>query len=218
MSEEVKTRRRYDSRRRRAQAAQTRRDIVAAAHQVFLDRGYAGTTMAAVAEAAGVVVETIYRAFGSKAGLFKAVIEAAVAGGAERAEIPSEQRPAIRAVIEETDPRRQFELYARTQPGIHRRLGPLAKVLAGAAAADADLATVARQLDERRLAGMGGFANLLAERGALRPDMSIAEARDVMWTLASHPVYDLLVNECGWAPERYRDWLADTMARAVLAG
>jgi TetR/AcrR family transcriptional regulator, regulator of autoinduction and epiphytic fitness len=218
MSEEVKTRRRYDSRRRRAQAAQTRRDIVAAAHQVFLDRGYAGTTMAAVAEAAGVVVETVYRAFGSKAGLFKAVIEAALAGGVERAEIAVEQRPAIRAVIAETDPRRQLELYARTQPGIHRRIGPLMKVLAGAAAADAALAAVARQLDEQRLAGMGGFANLLAERGALRPGMSVDEARDLMWTLASHPVYDLLVNERGWAPERYRDWLADTLARAVLAG
>jgi AcrR family transcriptional regulator len=218
MSEEVKTPRRYDSPRRRAQAAQTRRDIIAAAHQVFLDRGYAGSTLAAIAEAAGVVVETIYRAFGSKAGLFKAVLEAAVAGGVERAEIPPDQRPAIKAVIAETNPRRQLELYARTQPGIHGRMGPLVKVLAGAAAADADLAVVARQLDEVRLAGMGGFAHLLAEHGALRPGLPVDEARDVMWTLASHPVYDLLVNERGWAPERYRDWLADTLARSLLAG
>src|SRR6266545_2423014 len=86
MSEGAKPRRRYDSRRRQAQAAQTRHDILIAAHEPFLQRGYAGTTLASIATAAGVVVETIYRAYGSKAGLFKAVVEAAVAGGAARAE------------------------------------------------------------------------------------------------------------------------------------
>jgi AcrR family transcriptional regulator len=216
MSDEVKARRRYDSRRRHAQAAQTRQEIVAAAHEVFLERGYAGSTLAAIAEAAGVVVETIYRAFGSKAGLFTAVIEAAVAGGAERAERPIDQRPAIRAVAAETDPRRQFELYAQTQPGIHARVGQLLRVLAGAAAVDPDLAVVARQLEEQRLAGMGRFAQLLADRAVLRPGLSVDEARDLLWTLASHSVHDLLVVERGWTPEHYRDWLADTLARTLL--
>src|SRR6266545_3219858 len=114
-TEDVKPRRRYDSTRRQAQAAQTRQDIIAAALQLFLQQGYAATTMAGIAQAAGVVVETIYRAFGSKAALFKAVVEAAVAGGAARAAVPPEQRPAVRAMIAETDPRRQFELYAATQ-------------------------------------------------------------------------------------------------------
>src|SRR5918994_6537291 len=109
-------RRRYDSTRRQAQAAQTRQDILDAAHQLFLERGYAGTTLAAIAQAAGVVVETIYRAYGSKAELFKAVVRAVVAGGADRAQVPVEQRPAIAAVIAETDPHRQLERYAATQP------------------------------------------------------------------------------------------------------
>src|ERR687888_489413 len=109
MSESVKPRprRRYDATRRQAQAAQTRQDILDAAQRLFLDRGYA-----AIAQAAGVVVETIYRAHGSKAELFKAVVRAAVAGGTARAEVPVEQRPAIQAVIAETDPHRQLELYA----------------------------------------------------------------------------------------------------------
>ena len=77
--------------------------------------------MPAIASSAGVVVETIYRAFGSKAGLFKAMLEAALAGGSERAELPPAERPAIRAVIEESDPRRKLELYAATQPGVHGR-------------------------------------------------------------------------------------------------
>src|SRR6266511_1372554 len=87
MAEEVKPqpRRRYDTTRRQAQAAQTRQDIVAAAQRVFLERGYSGATLTAIAQAAGVVVETIYRGFGSKASLFKVVVRAAVAGGAARA-------------------------------------------------------------------------------------------------------------------------------------
>ena len=91
----VKPRRQYDSRRRREQAAQTRRDIEAAADKLFRERGYIGTSMPAIAAEAGVVVETIYRAFGSKAGLFKAVIESALAGGSRRAETPPADRPAI---------------------------------------------------------------------------------------------------------------------------
>src|SRR5690349_11451806 len=92
--------RRYDSTRRRAQAVQTRLDVLTAARDLFPKRGYAGTTINEIAIAAGVAVETIYRAFGSKAALFKAVNEAAISGGAERAAIPLEQRPAVRKMAE----------------------------------------------------------------------------------------------------------------------
>src|SRR5215471_3439413 len=187
MSEDVKGRRRYDSTRRQAQAAQTREDILAAAREAFLQRGYAGTTLAAVARDAGVVVETIYRGFGGKAGLFKAVVEAAVAGGTARAQVPVEQRPAVRAVLEETDPRRQLEGYTATQPGIHVRM-----------------------------AGLGRFTRLLADRGALRPGLSAEHARDILWTLASHATYDQLVTQRGWPPEQYQTWLADTLSRTLL--
>jgi AcrR family transcriptional regulator len=125
----VKSSRRYSSRIRQAQAAATRRQIVDAALNAFLEDGYAGATMQRIAAAAGVVVETIYRTFDGKAALFKAAVEAAVAGGTERAERPVEQRPAIRAVIAEPDPRRKLERYAATQPGIHKRLAPLIRRL-----------------------------------------------------------------------------------------
>jgi AcrR family transcriptional regulator len=216
MSEDVKPRRRYDSTRRQAQAAQTRQDILAAAHRLFLERGYAGTTIASIAEAADVVVETVYRAYGGKTELFKAVVRAAVAGGAARAAVPVEQRPAIKAVIAETDPHRQLALYAATQPGIHARAGPLLRVLVGAAAADPELAQVWAQLEGERLAGMGRFARALADRGVLRADLSVEDARDVLWTLNSMAVHDLLVVQRRWPPERYRDWLAATLARTLL--
>jgi AcrR family transcriptional regulator len=216
MSDDVKPRRRYDSTRRQAQAAQTRQDILDAAHRLFLERGYAGTTLAAIASAAGVVTETIYRAYGSKAELFKAVVQAAVAGGANRAQVPVEQRPAIAAVIAETDPHRQLELYAATQPGIHARAGALLRVLIGAAAADPELARLWAQIEDERRNGQGRLVQFLADRGVLRPELSVEEAGDLVWTLCSLTVYDLLVLRCGWSPEHYRDWLAGALARELL--
>lgn len=215
MSEQVKTRK-YDSRRRRAQAERTRQDIIEAARELFTDRGYVGATMTAIAGSAGVAVETIYRGFGSKADLFEAVVEAAVAGGASRAATPVEQRPAIRAVIEETDPHRQMERYTATQPGIHARIGPLLHTLKAAAQVEGSLAEVWDRLENRRLDGMGRFARLLADRGALRPGMSADEARDVLWTLTSHAVYEKLVEERGWTAAHYQRWLTGTLTAALL--
>jgi TetR/AcrR family transcriptional regulator of autoinduction and epiphytic fitness len=216
MSDVVNARRPYDSRRRREQAAQTRRDIETAANKLFRERGYVGTSMPAIAASAGVVVETIYRTFGSKAGLFKAIIEAALAGGPERAETPPGQRPAIRAVIEEADPRRKLELYADTQPGVHGRSGQLYRVLVGAADSDPELKAVLDGLETQRLHGLGGLAAQLVESGELRSDLSVDDARDLIWTLCSTAVHDLLVRQRSWTSERYRDWLAAALKRELL--
>lgn len=201
---------------RRAQAAQTRAAIVDAALAAFLEHGYAGATMQKIAESAGVVVETIYRSFEGKTWLFKAAVEAAVAGGTSRAERSVEERPAIRAVVEEPDPRRKIERYADTQPGIHARLAPLHRTLAEAAALEPELAAVWGDLEHARLEGMTRFADHLAQAGALRDDVTIEEARDVLWTINSHAVYRMLVTDRGWSPKRYRDWLATTLASALL--
>lgn len=216
MSDDVKTRRRYDSPRRQEQAAQTRRDIIAAAGVRFREHGYAGTSMPELAAAADVAVETIYRTFGSKAGLFREVIAGALAGGTTRAELPVEQRPAIRAVIEEPDPRRQVQLYAATQPGIHRRAGPLLRALRDAATIDKELRALWQEMEAWRLRGQGQFAGMLAERGALRPGLSVADARDIVWTLCSIEVHDLLVKERHWTAEKYKEWLAASLSSSLL--
>lgn len=216
-SRRVKPRRRYSSKIRQAQAAATRRQIVDAALNAFLEDGYAGATMQRIAASAGVVVETIYRTFDGKAALFTAAVEAAVAGGTERAERPVEQRPAIRAVIEEPDPSRKLERYAATQPGIHERLARLYQTLAEATAVEPELGSIRDQLEMQRLEGMGRFAQHLRESGALRPGMSVDEARDLLWTLNSHEVHQMLVGKRGWSQKRYRTWLARTLASALLA-
>lgn len=217
MTQDVKPpRRAYRSTKRAEQVAQTRRDITASAGALFRARGYTAVSMPVIAQDAGVAVETIYRAFGSKAGLFKAVIDAAVAGGVARAEVPVEERPAIRAVIEESDPRRQVERYAATQPGIHRRSGPLLRALAGVVATDPELDALWREIETSRLEGQGRFVGMLASRGVLRPGLSVEEARDGLWTLCSLAVYDLLVEILGWSVARYERWLADRLIDVLL--
>ncbi|HEV8281477.1 MAG TPA: helix-turn-helix domain-containing protein [Candidatus Limnocylindrales bacterium] len=217
MTEDVKPRRAYRSTKRAEQVAQTRRDILATAGALFRARGYAGVSMPTVAGEAGVAVETIYRAFGSKAGLFGAVVNAAIAGGASRAEVPVEERPAIRAIIEESDPRRQVERYAATQPGIHRRAGPLLRVLSDAAPTDPELRALWDSIETSRLHGQGRFVAMLAERAALRPGLSVEEGRDGLWTLTSLAVWDLLVAKRAWSAERYERWLSDALIGFLLA-
>ena len=215
MVESVKPRRRYQSPRRAAQAAQTRRDIVTAAGLLFRERGY-GVPLTEIASEAGVVVETVYRIFGSKAGLFRATVEAVLAGGASRAEIPVEERPAIRAILDEPDPLRQVAAYAATQPGIHRRAGPLLRALRDARGSDPELGRLWDEMEAWRLDGHGRFVRMLADRGALRPGLTVDAGTGVAWTLCSLAVYDLLVLGRGWGDERYQAWLTDILARELL--
>jgi hypothetical protein len=150
------------------------------------------------------------------ANLFRAVMEAVLAGGATRADVPVEERPAIWALIEEPDPRRQVAMYAGTQPGIHRRAGPLLRALRKGAATDPALKAVWDEMEAWRLEGQGRFVGMLAERGHSRPDLPVETALDVVWALCSLAVYDLLVIERGWAGEHYLEWLTAALTRELL--
>lgn len=216
MTEGVKARRAYHSPRRQLQADQTRREIIGAAGKVFRAHGY-GAPLTAIAGEAGVAVETVYRVFGTKNGLFRAVVEALLAGGTARAEIPVQDRPAIRAIHDEPDLRRKVALYAATQPGIHRRAGPLLRALRDAKATDPELSRLWDELEAWRLAGQGRFVAALAEAGGLRPDRSVTEATDIVWTLCSLAVHDHLVLERGWSADRYGPWLAAALTRELVA-
>ena len=214
--ETTRPRRRYDASGRRAKADQTRAAVVQAAARVFLDRGYTGATMTHIADEAGVAVETVYRSTAGKAGLLEAAVQAALAGGADRAAQPVEERGGIRRVIEEPDPRRQLWLYAATQPGVWSRAGGLLRVLDAAAASEPALAELQRSHASQRLEGMRRFAGLLHSRGALRADLTVERAADILWTLCAQATYDSLVTKRGWSDSDYRDWLGQTLASALL--
>lgn len=215
-NEKVKSRR-YDSPRRRAQAASTRREILESARRLFEANGYAGATLAAIAADAQVAVETIYRSFDGKAGLLEEVIVTAVAGGAERAAVPVIERPAIKAIVNEPDARKKIALHSATQPGIHARSGPLLRALREAAANDEELQVAWMRLESQRLEGMRQYAGDLFNTGQVRADLSRDDVRDTLWTLTSLEVHDLLVTRRQWSPDDYAEWLSDTLARILLS-
>ena len=216
MSENARPRRRYDAPRRRERAALTRRRLIEAATRLFLSRGYVGTTIPAIAAEAGVAVETVYRSAGGKAELLAAAVQAALAGGTERAEIPVEERPGIRRVIEEADPGRQLRAYAATQPGVWGRSGPLLSVLEAATGHDAALVALRDRLAAQRLDGLRRFAQLLHDRAALRSGLPADRAADLMWTICAQANYDSLVIRRGWSAEEYQAWLGDTLVCSLL--
>jgi len=137
-------------------------------------------------------------------------------GGAERAEIDVEQRPAIRLVIEEPDPARQLHAYAATQPGVWSRVGPLLRVLDSAAVGDPELAEIQRRHADQRLNGLRRFAQLLADRGALRADLTPERAAHLIATVCAQADYDSLVTNLGWTHAEYCDWLARALIASLL--
>jgi len=216
MSPTARPKRRYDASNRRARASENHARIIDAATRMFQENGYVGTTIPAIAARAGVAVETVYRAAPGKAGLLAAAVQAALAGRADRADVPVEEREAIRRVIDEPDPRRQLHAYAATQPGVWSRVGPLLRVLDEAAAGDDELAQLKAAHEAQRHAGLHRFAALLTQRDALRPDITTDRATDILWTLCAQATFEALVTKRGWTHSQYREWLGDTLSDALL--
>lgn len=213
----AEARRTYHSQVRRAQAANTRARIIEAAQRLFIDRGYAATTIPAIAAEAGVAVETVYRSASGKAGLLREAVRAAVAGGVHRADVPVIERPAIRRIIDEPDPVQQLRMYAATQPGIWSRVGPLLRVLDAAANSEPSLRELREQIAAERRDGLrGGLGTLLEQRGVLRAGLTAQRAGDIVYTVCGLANYQALVTECGWTHEEYEGWLTGTLVALLL--
>src|SRR5262245_753620 len=127
MAKDVKPRRRYESARRREQAAATRRDILDAARRLFEEHGYTATSMAAIATEAGVALKTVYLAFETKRGVLLALWHLLLRGDEEP--VPVGERPWFREVVDTPDPRRQLELAAHRSRVVKQRAGRLLEVL-----------------------------------------------------------------------------------------
>jgi AcrR family transcriptional regulator len=215
MVERVKTRP-YDSSRRRAQAAATRRDILAAAQRLFEQQGYAATTMAAIAAEAGVALKTVYLAFETKSGLLRALWNLLLRG--DEGETPVAERGWYREALEEPDPQRQLRLNARNSRAAKTRIAGVLNVIRNAAPVDRDIKDLWQRIQTEFHANQRVIVERLAERKALRRGLGVDRATDILWTLNHPDVWQLLVGERGWTPEEYEEWFCDTACSQLLEG
>lgn len=198
----------YKSPLRARQAAETREIVLAAATRVFTERGWAGTTLAAVAAQAGTAVETIYSGFGSKSGLLIAAIDVAIVG--DDGDEPLVDRPEFSELgVGELSER--LALAARIITRAFGRAVPLMGALREASASDEAASTRLHNYETDRRAVIAAGLNLI--RGSKAPGTLV----DSVWALASPEVFTKLTAERGWTVEDYERWLIET-AYALIKG
>jgi AcrR family transcriptional regulator len=211
---DVKNRRRYDSRRRREQAATTRREILEAAQRLFERQGFATTTVAEIAAEAGVAVKTVYLAFETKSGVLRALWNALLRGGDD--DIPVAAQEWYREAVDEPAPERQLRLNARNSREAKLRIGAVLEVIRGAAGGDDELDALWKRIQTEYHANQAVLVKSLDEKGALRPELGVERATDILWTLNHPSIWRLLVQERGWSPEEYEQWCGDVACEQLL--
>ena len=203
-------RRSYDSASRLAAARHTRRLVLDACRDLLLANGYRATTVRDVATAAGVSVETIYKTFGGKPQLVKAVYDVAVADGDDL--VPPADRPEIRQLESATEPVALIRTHAGIITRIHGQLGGLLAVLAESGA---EVEEISRTAESERRAVLGGIVDRLAAMGFLAEGLSPVQAADAYWAVSAASLYVRLVHDRGWTPQQYTAWLT-SMIIAIL--
>jgi AcrR family transcriptional regulator len=182
---------------------------VEAARTLFLERGYAATTIEAISDRSDTPQATVYRLFSSKVGILKAVLDVSVGGDDEA--VAMLDRPQVQALLSDRDPRNQLTGFAALLREVMARAAPVHRIAADAARSDADAASLLADIARQRQAGQQRIARSLARSGALLPGLRERDAADIIHALASPEVYGLLVIDRGWSAERYEKWL-----RAIL--
>nr|WP_246323765.1 TetR/AcrR family transcriptional regulator [Petropleomorpha daqingensis] len=203
----------YDASGRQAQARARRLAVVLAARDLFERHGFRATTVAAVAQQAGVSAESVYKGFGTKAALAKAVFDLAVAGDDEP--VPVAERPAAAAVHDEPDVRRKIGLFVHGLAERQARSADVHALIRDGRHVDGSLQPVWEALEEEGLAGMTALGRHLLDTGQLRPGIDLDEVRDVLWNYLAIDTYERLVLRRGWSRERYAAWLATAVTRAL---
>ena len=202
----------YVSPKRDENAKATRWAILEAARRLFADNGYGATSIRAIAEEAGVAVQTVYAVFGNKRQLVIELIEIAVKG--DDGPLPVTERTEAQAIRSEPSARRRAELDAALSRKITERLLPVFKIASDAAAVDPDFAKLNRAMIARRRAEIAEVATLLAGDGGLR--VSLDDAAATLFVLYSPQVAQVLTEYVGWSFDRYEKWLADAIERLVF--
>ena len=199
---------------RRRQPAETRRRIVESARRLFLEQGYAATTMAGIANEAEVAVQTVYFTFHTKGELLMQVV---LATGADDPDAPPHRdRAWYREVLSSTNPRRQLALLVEHGTNIFVRIAPLMGFVEAALASDPNLGTAWQETVRGRREGLRDEVQLIARSGVLRPEIGVDEAADIVFLLQRPETLRVLTVECGWSIEFYKAWLYETLCQQIL--
>jgi AcrR family transcriptional regulator len=204
----VKKKRSYDATGRRTQAETTRARIRASARRLWVAHGYGGTTVAAIAEGAGVAEATVFAAYGSKRAILFAMLDE-LEGIAEEAvtfPFPAAERP----------PREQIAALSHFHARLFEAGSDLIRAAREAGRGDAEFDALRVEGERRRRTALAPIVRGWAADGILRPGLTEAEALDVLFVLFSDLQYSELVDNCGWSVERYRGWLEAAVQRLLL--
>jgi AcrR family transcriptional regulator len=205
----ARAKRAYHSPARQRQAEEHRRSILVAARELFTRRGYAGTTLEAIADAAGVSPKTVVARFGSKRGILAEVLDPAALGSRHAAVLER-----LRAA---PDARARLALVARLTRDVYSAGETEFDLLRGAGSVAPELAEVSATVERRRRQQQERLIRLLRQQGTLRADRTDEEATDELWALTSFDLYRLLVLQSGWTPEHYEMWLGEALSERLLA-
>ena len=213
MPEPVKRDSPSKSGRGQARTRLARRAVVDAARVLFLERGYAATTIEAISEHSDVPSATVYRLFSSKLGILKALLDTSIAGDDQPLAV--QERPDVASLFTEPDPHKLLAGFAGVTTAINQRTNDVYRVLASAAGSDPAAAELLDEIRQQRDQGQGQIARSLARAHALKPGLRERDAADLIHALMSPEVYRLLVGDRGWTPERYQQWLATTLTQQL---
>lgn len=205
----ARAKRTYHSPTRQRQAEARRRHILDAARRLFAERGYAGTTLDAIAADAGVSPKTVVAVFSSKRNILAEVLNP-TRFGSSHAEVIEQLRAT-------SDPRARLAQVARLTRDVYTASVTEFELLRGAGAIAPELAEVSAMVDQRRRKQQAKVIGFLRQQGALRADRTKQDATDEVWTLTSFELYRLLVLQSGWTPARYEEWLSELLAERLLA-
>lgn len=213
MSDSVNTRS-YDTSRRAERTKATKRAVVAAAHELFLERGFADATVDSISAASRVPIATVYRLFKTKTAILKQVLDEAVVG--DDAPVPLGDRPVVKDAHAADDPKAMTAAFAHVARQVFDNTAALRLVLRVAAALDTEAAALQDAIEEQRRDGQARVARALANKGFLAPGLKEAEARDIVYALMSIDTYRILRLEQGWSGVRYERWLANALYRLLV--
>jgi AcrR family transcriptional regulator len=200
--------------RRAQQARATRQRITGQALELFLRQGYAATTLEQIAASAGVAVQTVYFHFGNKATVLKQIVDMLAVGDEEP--VPMLGRPWVQQMREEPDGRRALAIFLAASRAILLRLVPILKIVRDAAGADPEMAALWEAIQQQRLADFVAFTQLLDGKQALRPDLTVQHATDIIFCLVSPEVYLSFTAQRGWTPDQWTQWTSHALTATIL--